>query len=410
MKTKNQAPLPRFRPACFAIIQNVLKDVIEHERHADRAMQYHFKSSVELSFQDKAFVAHTCYSVFRYWFFLKKMATGEDNSVPSYKRILGIYGIWKRAFEVPRGYLSTNDLEKFEVSTLKWDKDQADFESYDPRFTDLLTKSYGDVLTKKILSSLNESPAFYIRINTIKTDMNYIFNSLLHQNIQVEKISFNPDALILKNRETVFQLDDFRKGFFEVQDISSQEVSRFTEAKPGMRVIDACAGTGGKTLHLACMMKNKGKIISLEIKEEKLAELKKRYRCCGIDIIETKWIENSKSYKRLEGSADIVLIDAPCSGTGVYKRNSDAKVKFSLQNLHELLEIQSEILESYSKLIKEDGSLVFSTCSVLKEEGEQQIESFLNKHSDWELVTEKRILPFEINGDGFYMARLKKKK
>ena len=409
MKTKNPISLPRYRPACFAIIQLVLKDVIEDGRNADRSMQFHFRKSVELSSQDKAFVAHTCYSVFRYWYFLKKLSSSDENTVPSFKRILGLYGIWKQAYEIPRGYLSSHDLEKFSNLSETTNKEEADLASFDPMFIDLLNKSFGIEISKRILFSLNESPNFYIRINTLKTDMNYIFNSMLHQNIQVEKIPTNPDALLLKNRETVFRMEDFIKGYFEVQDISSQEVARFTEVKPGMRVVDTCAGTGGKTLQLACLMKNKGKIISLEIKEEKLAELKKRYKRCGIDIIETKLIESSKSYKRLEGSADLVLIDAPCTGTGVYKRNSDAKVKFSLENLNELMEIQSNILDAYSKLMKNDGSVVYSTCSVLKEEGEYQVQQFLSKHSDWELVREKRIFPFELNGDGFYMACLKKK-
>lgn len=409
MKSKNQIPPQRFRPACFAIIQLVLKDVIEDGRNADRAMQFHFRNSVELSMDDKAFVAHTCYSIFRYWYFLRKMAQGEDAVPPSYKRIIGIYGIWKAAFEVPRGYLSTNDLEKFTTLVENWANEEANHSSFDPMFTDLLAKSYGENQCIKILNSLNQSPAFYIRINTLKTDMNYIFNSMLHQNIQVEKISHNPEALVVKNRETVFQLDDFKKGFFEVQDISSQEVARFCDVKPGMRVIDACAGTGGKTLQLASLMNNKGRIISFEIKEDKLSELKKRARRAGVDIIETKWIESSKSYKRMEASADLVLIDAPCTGTGVYRRNSDAKVKFSLQNLHDLMSIQENIFTSYSKLMKPDGRLVFSTCSVLKEEGEDQVNTFLSKHSDWELVKEKRIFPYDLNGDGFYMAQLKRK-
>lgn len=175
-----------------------------------------------------------------------------------------------------------------------------------------------------------------------------------------------------------------------------------------MRVIDACAGGGGKTLHLAALMQNKGKVLALDTVDWKLDELKKRAKRAGVGNIETRVIESSKSIKRLHESADRLLLDVPCSGLGVLRRNPDAKWKLSEKFLGEVRETQRKIVNDYSPMLKPGGLMVYSTCSILPSENEKQVESFINAHAGaYELLEQKHILPSE-GFDGFYMALIKR--
>ncbi|MFM7485408.1 MAG: RsmB/NOP family class I SAM-dependent RNA methyltransferase, partial [Cytophagales bacterium] len=171
-------------------------------------------------------------------------------------------------------------------------------------------------------------------------------------------------------------------------------------------VIDACAGAGGKTLHLASLMQSKGRIIALDTEAWKLEELKKRARRAGASNVEPRLIENSKTIKRLENSCDRLLLDVPCSGLGVLKRNPDAKWKLNLDFIERVKELQQHILADYCNLVKPGGMLVYSTCSILPSENEEQLNTFLqNQSGKFELQEQKTILPSQ-GFDGFYMARI----
>jgi 16S rRNA (cytosine967-C5)-methyltransferase len=171
-------------------------------------------------------------------------------------------------------------------------------------------------------------------------------------------------------------------------------VSEFLNVQPGMRVVDACAGAGGKTLHLAALMKNKGRIIALDVKENKLLELKKRATRADVRIVETRTIDSSKVVKRLKDTADRLLLDVPCTGLGVLRRNPDSKWKLNLEELERVKAIQRDILSSFPEMTKVGGKMVYATCSILPSEGEEQIKWFLNQHKDkWNLLGEKRYSP-----------------
>ncbi len=170
-------------------------------------------------------------------------------------------------------------------------------------------------------------------------------------------------------------------------------------------VVDACAGAGGKSLHLAAIMKNKGKIISMDVENFKLEELKRRAKRAGAFNIETRLIEDNKAIKRLEGKADKVLLDVPCSGLGVIKRNPDAKWKLSEETINRTKILQQKLLADYSVMLKPKGSLFYSTCSILPSENRQQVDLFLSSNHDFKFVKDKTILPSE-GCDGFYMCEL----
>jgi 16S rRNA (cytosine967-C5)-methyltransferase len=175
-----------------------------------------------------------------------------------------------------------------------------------------------------------------------------------------------------------------------------------------MRVVDACAGAGGKTLHLAALMKNKGRIIGMDVEQWKLDELQKRGRRAGVSNMEIRFIESSKTIKRLENSADRLLLDVPCSGLGVLRRNPDAKWKLSLDFIQKVKDLQQHILNDYCLMLKPGGMMVYSTCSILSSENEKQVQQFLKDRGEqFELVEEKRAWPSD-GFDGFYMALLKR--
>ena len=196
-----------------------------------------------------------------------------------------------------------------------------------------------------------------------------------------------------------------------MQDASSQLVAAALQVEPGMRVIDACAGAGGKSLHLAALMGNKGKVISMDVEEWKLQQAKLRARRNGVSIFEPKIIEGSKTIKRLKESADRLLLDVPCSGLGVLRRNPDTKWKVSLESLEKVQKTQQELLQSYPSMLKKGGQLVYATCSILPSENEEQIKKFLASEAgkDFELLEERKVFAQESGFDGFYIARLLKK-
>ena len=193
---------------------------------------------------------------------------------------------------------------------------------------------------------------------------------------------------------------------FEVQDASSQLVAEYLEVLPGMKVIDTCAGAGGKSLHLAALMDNKGQLISTDIYESKLRKLKIRARRNGVHNITTKEIDSLKVMKKMKGTADRVLIDAPCSGIGVLKRNPDSKWKLQPEFIDNIIKTQAEILDNYSQLVKVGGKLVYATCSILPSENENQVKLFLENHPEFVLIKDNKVSAYKSGFDGFYMALL----
>ena len=268
----------------------------------------------------------------------------------------------------------------------------------------------GEKLWTKELHALNEQASVILRTNTLKTSRPFLQKRLLDHEINTETISGYPDAVKLSERANVFTSDAFKEGLFEVQDASSQLVAPFLEVSPGQRVIDTCAGAGGKTLHLAALMENKGQLIALDIYSGKLKELKRRAKRNGVHNLETRLIDSTKVIKKLYNSADRVLIDAPCTGLGVLKRNPDAKWKLQPEFLEQIVQTQRELLRDYSKMVKKGGKMVYATCSILPQENKDQITHFLasEEGSSFKLIKEKNIYSSRTGFDGFYMALLSK--
>lgn len=253
--------------------------------------------------------------------------------------------------------------------------------------------------------ALSAEPRRFVRTNTLKTYRDTLASQLSEEGVVTRQVKGIATALEITSNSALFRTKAFHEGMFEQQDAGSQEIAPFCNVKPGMCVIDACAGAGGKTLHLAALMQGKGQLIALDTSERRLEDLKKRARRAGAFNIETRLIESTKVIKRLLNRADRVLIDAPCSGTGVLRRTPDSKWRDSTPYIQELLQVQRDLLERYSLMAKHGGEVTYSTCSILPQENELQVQAFLSKHPDFTLLEEKHLFPSE-GFDGFYMARL----
>ena len=275
---------------------------------------------------------------------------------------------------------------------------------------DLGVKTFGKIVWEKEIESLNKKASVFLRINRLKTSALKVQKQLKKHQINSFLVPEFPDLLVLSENKKLTSTDLYKKGWFEIQDINSQRVSIFTDPKPGMFVIDACAGSGGKTLHLATLMQNKGHILAIDPSEEKRKQLEIRTIRSGISIINQDSTEKNNVLKKNKESADIVLIDAPCSGLGVLKRNPAAKWHMNPNRINQLIVLQQEILQRYSPLVSKGGLLIYATCSIFPNENQNQIKRFLNSKNGklFNLLEQETFLSHQSRGDGFYMAKLLK--
>ncbi len=268
---------------------------------------------------------------------------------------------------------------------------------------DLIRAAHGDYTDAVVASMLADADTF-IRVNTLVTTIDACA-AALHP---FRPTVVGPDVLRIDAPYGLFATDAFASGWFEQQDVTSQRAGRELDARPGQRIIDACAGAGGKTLLFAAAMHNKGRIIALDTSAEKLDALRVRCTRAHVDIVDARPLTSTKVVKRLADSADGVFIDVPCTGTGVVRRNPDILRRFNERTYTELLTIQADILRRNALCAKPGGTVVYATCSVLPAEGRDQVHAFLaGEHgSAFRLENEWQTLPGDDGGDGFYVARL----
>lgn len=385
-------------------VHSALAAIFEEGQYADKVIERTLKSNPKWGARDRSFIAETTYEMVRWWRLINYLSPSNNPY-----DLFGTYWLMQGHSLPP-----WEEFQKIQPEKLKgkYDKleDPALIESIPDWLEELGQKELGDKWEAEI-HSLNQEADVVLRVNTLKTTRERLKNILAESNIQTHIIKGYKDALILDERQNVFRHPAFKDGLFEVQDGSSQLVADSLAVEPGMRVIDACAGAGGKSLHLAALMENKGKILSMDVEEWKLQQTKLRARRDGVSIIERKVIEGSKTIKRLKESADRLLLDVPCSGLGVLKRNPDTKWKLSPESIEKVKQTQQEILQSYPSMLKPGGQMVYATCSILPSENQEQVQKFLNSEAgkNFELIEDQKVLSHESGFDGFYIARLLKK-
>ncbi|NOR28262.1 MAG: methyltransferase domain-containing protein [Lutibacter sp.] len=383
--------------------------IFNEEEYADKVVEKALKRDKRWGARDRKFVAETIYEMVR-WKRLYNEIAGTKNHYTN-------ENVWKNfaVYAILKGYKlpDWNQLQGVPERRIKGKFDELQkqrvFKESIPDWLDeLAVKELGEKHWTKEIAALNVQASVILRVNTLKINKLSLRTKLTEEGINTEFIPEHPDALKLVERANVFVTQCFKDGFFEVQDASSQLVADYLDVKPGMKVIDTCAGAGGKTLHLAALMENKGQLIATDIYESKLKKLKKRTRRAGVHNVTTKPLDTSKVMKKMKGTADRVLIDAPCSGIGVLRRNPDSKWKLQPEFVDNIKKTQAEILDNYSKLVKVGGKLVYATCSVLPSENENQVQLFLKNHPEFQFVKEKKVSVHKSGFDGFYMALLEK--
>ena len=398
------------RTLVFAVIDS-LNEIFNESKYADKVVSKTLKRDKRWGSRDRGFIAETTYEIVRWKRLYSEVADIKDHY--SRENLFKVFCVWAvlRGIELP-------DWKQFEGTPTRRIKGRFDElsktrkikESIPDWLDELGVKELGEEIWAKEITALNTQAPVVLRVNSLKTTKAGAKEALGEEEIHTQNVDNYPDALQLSERSNVFSTDSFKKGFFEVQDASSQKVAHFLDVTPGMRIVDTCAGAGGKTLHLAALTENKGQIISMDIYDNKLKELKRRARRAGAHNIETRVIESSKTIKKLYNKADRVLIDAPCSGLGVLRRNPDAKWKLQPEFLEKIKKTQAEILQSYSKMVKDGGKLIYATCSILPSENQHQVAEFLKSENGekFKLISDQKILSHVSGYDGFYMALLEK--
>ncbi len=399
------------RNLVFGVI-DALNFIFNENEYADKVVEKVLKYDKRWGARDRAFIAETTYDIVRW----KRLYTEIAEVKAPFNRpdLFRIWAVWAvlRGIELP----DWKQIEPTPTRRIKGKFDELSkirkFRESVPDWLDELgEEALGEELWTKELHALNQQADVVLRANTLKTTPIKLHDILLELNVDTEFIKGYPSALKLKERSNVFTTDAFKDGLFEVQDASSQLVAEFLDVKPGQRVIDTCAGAGGKTLHLAALMENKGQLIALDIYSRKLSELKRRAKRAGAHNVETREIDSTKVIKKLHNSADRVLIDAPCTGLGVLRRNPDAKWKMQPDFLEKVIATQKQILSDYSKMVKPGGKLVYATCSILPQENKEQVKTFLESEEgkDFILIRDKNVYASVEGYDGFYMALLQRK-
>ena len=391
------------KPLVEAVI-DCLKQIMVDHKYSDKILEKTFKSHPQWGSRDRKFIAETVYDITRSYRYLSFIAGTEKN----FRMILAAY-FFEKGIRFPEWPdFQTISTKPFEIKK-KEINSPAILHSYPDALWEICETELGKEKWLKEAQALNEQAGVVLRVNTIKIKKPDLVKKLSEAEIEVDELRVFENALQLRKRQNVFTSTLFKDGLFEIQDAGSQLIAPFLNVEPGQKVIDACAGAGGKTLHLAAIMQNKGKIIALDVEEWKLDNLRKRAKRAGVSNIEARLITGDKTISQLRNTADRILLDVPCTGTGVIKRNPDTKWKLDKEGINNTRQLQYTLLKNYSSMLKPGGYMVYSTCSILPSENELQVQKFIEEQGDaFGLIKDKTLYPSE-GFDGFYMALIKKK-
>jgi 16S rRNA (cytosine967-C5)-methyltransferase len=394
----------------IAAVVRGLSEVLLQKKQADTTVEQLLGSNKNWGARDRHFIADNIYSIIRYKRFYEYCAGNEVTDEASLWLLTGVK-LGMEGGELNRITEFTNIDLKAVAERAEKAKGIRKIRESVPDWLDALGEKELGTAWEEELHALNSKATFSIRVNTLKTNKRVVTSLLENEGIEFSEVETAPDALIIHSKKNFHHFPAYKNGLFEVQDVSSQLVAPLLEAQPGMLVIDGCAGAGGKTLHIAALMENKGEILAVDVNEKKLEQLPVRAKRAGANIIEPFAAEllTTGTQTKLRNAVDRILLDVPCSGTGVLRRKPDAKWSLSLAFIKELVERQAEILDKYAPMLKPGGILVYSTCSILPAENEKQVQAFIKRQEGkFELLEEKRVSPAQTGFDGFYMAKLKK--
>ena len=386
-----------------AAVTDALTAIFGEKRHANQVVETVLKSNKKWGARDRAFIAENTYEIVRWWRLLTYIADSED--------VWQVFGAWQssKGHALPDWPEFANLVPEAVLARLEAAQSIRKIRESIPDWLDEMGEKELKNNWDSELTALNQTAPVVLRVNTMRSPALAFAMVLNQEEIPTQTVEGAPDALVLETKKNLLNTEHYKNGLFEIQDAGSQMIAPLLDVQPGETVVDACAGAGGKTLHLAALMGQKGKIIAMDVEGRKLEELRKRALRNKVKMIETKTIEGVESIKKYYNTADRLLLDVPCSGLGVLRRNPDAKWKLTPEFMEKIRQTQWEIVSEYAKMLKVGGKMVYATCSILPSESEDQVARFLETYGqNWELISEKRTGPK--NGtDGFYMATLLRK-
>jgi 16S rRNA (cytosine967-C5)-methyltransferase len=433
--------------------QELLDLILKSSRPADSLIDTFFRSRKYLGSHDRRFIAETTYGALRHlrkceYHVASSLAGVCDNLLEEDRILLLIIAylslegkIRDVTPEVLSEKLKGSQLKEnvailvtnlikppTVVASTRFQKVGIEY-SFPDWMVERFIEHYGESEAEKIFASLNEQAPLTLRVNTLKTSVEQCQEELRKQGIETTRTSLSPVGLNIAKRMNVFSLAVFRDGWFEVQDEGSQLLPILLDPKPNAKVLDVCAGAGGKTLEIAALMKNRGEIFATDINTFRLEELRKRTKRAGVQNVRIQEIKTVEELReRYNAFFDIVFVDAPCSGLGTIRRNPGMKWMVTEQTVKEVSEKQKAILHASMPLVKPEGLLVYATCTLLRQENEEVVEAFLAQNPEFTIAPLDSKMPLmqkagrtdadsffklfpHIHGtDGFFCAVLRRQK
>ncbi|MBP5427128.1 MAG: 16S rRNA (cytosine(967)-C(5))-methyltransferase RsmB [Clostridiales bacterium] len=297
--------------------------------------------------------------------------------------------------------------------------------SYPMWLVEKFVDEFGHDFAKELLKSLNDKPKFCIRANTTKVTVKELLDMFKERGVKAFESGMSKYGLVVENSHNITGMDLYENGYFTIQDESSMKVAEILDPRVGDVVIDVCAAPGGKTTHIAEIMNNSGVLYSQDLYLHKVNLIKSAAKRLGLSNIKTNVYDATNVRENLIGKADKVLVDAPCTGLGIVRRKPDIKWRKEISDIDNISTLQYKILCSASKYVKVGGSIVYSTCTVMREENIEVVNKFLKEHGDFEIEDITGFIPDSINSstakdgymefypniqgtDGFFVAKMKK--
>lgn len=395
-------------PNLLQAVIECLMDIFEGGKQAERIVEQKLKSNRKWGSRDRALIAKLTYDTVRWYRLLCEVVGFTPQGEYQWVQVVGALCVLQN-IPLPRHDALINfDADDIKKQFNAIDKNNLALLESIPDWLNEVCRAQLPDQWPAIIKALNEQAPIVLRVNTLKTTIDNLQDLLASEDCDTQTIEQAPDALLVTNRKHLFSSDAFKAGLFELQDAASQQAARLLDVQPNMMIVDACAGAGGKTLHMATLMNNQGNIAALDVNVKKLAELNNRAYRNGITIINTE-VADDEVIARYQQQADRVLLDVPCSGLGVLRRHPDTKWKLTPKFLNEVVQTQAKLLHDYSGFCKIGGKLLYVTCSVLPSENEEQIKQFLTtKAGQFVLLKEQTLLPHVFGFDGFYMALMER--
>ena len=407
----------------------ITQQILSFTQPADACLSAFFRSNNKLGRQDRGQIAETVFALLRHY---EKIHTLLNGHLSAKMAVLCCL-MTQQGFSVSALQDFCNNEEKQCLIDIKQQAKNlsgslniiAELPNW---LIDALRLSYSDEEIVKIGQAMQAPAPLDIRVNILKNQRDKVLKQLQEMGLSALATPFSPYGIRLQDKTAFNKHPLFLDGTIEVQDEGSQLLSLLSGAKRGLTVVDFCAGAGGKTLAMGALMQNKGRLYAFDISEKRLNNLKPRLTRSGLGNVLPQRIdhENDSKLQRLWNKADIVLVDAPCSGTGTLRRNPDIKYRQSPDKIARIVEQQASIFQAASQLVAMGGRLIYASCSLLRAENEAQVETFLQHNPQFTLENAAELLspyisvdssnkmlrlnPVTHNTDGFFAAVLIRKK